>query len=136
MRRPPLVRRNAALAKTLAKYQGQKLVWGKTDCLRMLRSHLVAMGHKGLPKIPPYKDEKGALRALAQAGGSLEGILDKVLPRVAPAAMLPGDVALMQGDGPLDAIVICVGRKVVGFHQDMEEAVIMIPHEIKAAWHG
>lgn len=129
-----LIKRTAALTKTLAKYQGKKLDWGKVDCLKMLRSHLVAMGHRGLPKIPPYKDAQGALRALVEAGGSLEAILDRIMPRIAPAAMLPGDVALMQGDQGMDAIVVSVGRKVIGWHADADEMVVIVPFQIKAAW--
>ncbi len=129
-----LLKRNAALAKTMAKYRGKKLDWGKVDCLKMLRSHLVAMGHRGLPKIPAYRDAQGALKALAASGGDLEAILDGILPRIAPAAMLPGDVALMPGDQGLDAIVINVGRKVIGWHADSDEMVVVIPHKIKAAW--
>jgi len=130
-----LLRRQRALQKTLAKYRGKPFAWGRADCLRMVRSHLVAMRRRGLPKVPRYRSVLGAKRALKATGhANLEGLLDSLLPRIAPAEMLPGDVALMGGDEHFDAITISVGRKVFGFHQDAEGAVVMTPHEIKAAW--
>lgn len=130
------LRRHAALEKTLKKYRGRPFEWGKADCVLMLRSHLIAMGHKGLPKAPRYKDAVGAKRALQALGhDTVESLLDAHLARITPAAMLPGDVAVMEGEG-MAAVSICVGRKVVGFHQSADGAVVMIPHEIKAAWRG
>jgi hypothetical protein len=133
--RPHLVRRNDALAKTLAKYRGRKFEWGVNDCAKMLRSHLVNMGHRKLPKIGHYRSAVGAKRALKDVGfDTLEQLLDSLLPRIAPAAMLAGDVALMEGDEVLGAVTICVGPKVMGWHQDSEVPVNIVPLQIKAAW--
>jgi hypothetical protein len=130
-----LIRRQKALQKTADKYRGKRFEWNKADCLAMLRSHLVAAGHKGLPKLPKYKDGSGAVRAFKKEGfKSLEELLDSILPRITPAEMLPADVALMKGDGPLDAVTISAGRKMLGWHADSEEAVFIVAHEIKAAW--
>jgi len=124
-----------ALQKTADKYRDKPFEWGKADCLTMLRSHLVAMGHKKVPALPKYKDAVGAVKALkARKHKSLESLLDSLLPRISPASMLPGDVALMKGKGPLDAITICVGRKVMGWHESEAGAVMMVPLDIKAAW--
>jgi hypothetical protein len=132
-----LVRRQAALEKTLAKYAGRAIDWAAVDCVRMGRSHLVAMGHTPLPRIPRYSSAEGALRALKKAGhASIEALFDSLLPRIAPAAMLPGDVALMQGDEHFDAVTLCVGHKLWGWHQEngLREPLMMIPETIKRAW--
>lgn len=134
-KRPELIRRQEALAKTIAKYRGKPFEWGKTDCLTMVRSHLVAMGHRKLPKLPDYDDAIGAVRALKAAGfNDIEGLLDSLLPRIAWASMLAGDIALVPGEGPLDALHVSLGFKTMGFHEDHEGTVVMRPHQIKAAW--
>ncbi|HEY1605627.1 MAG TPA: hypothetical protein VGF77_08500 [Allosphingosinicella sp.] len=132
-----LLRRQAALAKTEARYRGRALDFREVDCLRMLRAHLVAMGHKGLAPLPRYATPEGALRALRRTGHeTLESLLDTLLPRIAPAAMLPGDVALMEAAGALEAVTLCVGHKVWGWHADngLAEPVFIVPKQIKAAY--
>jgi hypothetical protein len=132
-----LLRRQAAIDKTIGKYNGRPIDFVDVDCIRMLRSHLVAMGHKGLPKLPRYSSPAGALRALRKSGHeSLERLLDSILPRIAPAMMLPGDVALTLADDVLDAATICIGHKIWGwsFHNDLREPVMIIPSAIKAAY--
>lgn len=132
--KPEAVKRNAALQKTADKYRGKPFQWGVNDCAKMARSHLVNMGHKP-PKMEAYKSAVGAKTALKKAGfEDLESLFDSFLPRIAPAAMLPGDLALMQGDGSFDAVTVCVGRKVMGWFEGEDEAVMIVPHEIKAAW--
>lgn len=133
---PELVRRQRALEQTMAKFRGRPFDWRGADCLTMLRFHLVKLGHKSLPKIPPYRDALGARRALEKAGfGSMEALLDSLLPRIAPARALAADVMLMGSDGePLDAVVISVGQKVFGFHEDAVGAVVITPAAIKGAW--
>lgn len=126
--------RIAALEKTLAKYRGKPFIWGVSDCGKLARSHLVNMGHRP-PRLRTYKSAIGAKTVIRELGfESLEALLDSMLPRIAPARMLPGDIALMEGDGVLDAITISVGRKVFGWHQDGDGAVIITPHGLKGAW--
>lgn len=135
MVKPDMLRRNAALQKTADKYRGKPFVWGKFDCVKMARSHLVAMGHRGLPKVKPYKSAVGAKSSLKAARHKdLESLFDSILPRIAPAEMLPGDLALMQGDGLFDAVTICVGRKQLGWFEGEDEAVMIVPYSLKAAW--
>lgn len=127
-----LLRRHAALEATLAKYRGKKLDFKTADCVRMARFHLLKMGHKP-PKLPHYSSLTGALRALRKAGGMV-AVLDRILPRIPYALMAPGDLAVLEGDHEMDAVVICVGHKVIGWHEDADEMVNLIPREIKAAW--
>jgi len=128
-----LERRRGALEKTAAKYRGRRLDFRSADCVRMIRFHLLQMGHKP-PKLPRYQSLIGAKRALMQAGG-LVTVLDGILPRIAPARMLDGDVAVIAGDGG-EAGLICVGHKFMGWHQDSDEAVNMVIGlgDIMAAW--
>ena len=130
-----MLRRNAALQKTVNKYRGKAFAWGKFDCVNMARSHLVAMKHRKLPKLPRYKNALGAKRALKKMGhNSLESLFDSLLPRIAPAEMLPGDIVMMEGEETFDAISISTGYKTFGWHGDTDKTVIMVPLEIKAAW--
>lgn len=130
-----LLRRDEALKKTLAKFKGAPFDWGKADCISMARSHLVAMGHKRVPKLPKYRDAAGAASALKETGfDTLEALLDSLLPRIAPASMLPGDLVLLEGEPPFDCVTICLGRKVLGFHQDAEGAEVLKVNQFKAAW--
>lgn len=134
-RKPDLVRREQALTKTLGKYRDKPFVWGVTDCVLMLRSHLIAMGHRKVPKVPEYETALGAKKALKAAGfESVEAMLDSLLPRIAPAQALPGDVLALQGEDGLDAVMVSVGYKAAGWQQEVEGMAIVIPLEVKGAW--
>lgn len=135
MKKPDLLRRQQALEKTLTKYRRRAVDWKEVDCVRMLRSHLVAMGHRKVPKVPAYDSAAGAKRALKQAGfNSVEELLDSLLPRIPSASSLPGDVVLMEGEHGFDAVMLSVGQKVVGWHQDVTSMATIIPRQIKGAW--
>lgn len=147
---PDLVRRQRAINATMVRFGGQmgpkggvtggKFRIGRTDCIHMLRGHLVAMGHRGLPKIPKYSSPGGAMKALAailkQLGkdeeGTLEQLLDALLPRIAPAAMLPGDIGLVEAEPQAPAwragsAVISLGRKFLGWHADSPVLAVQEP---------
>lgn len=131
-----LIIRAGATNKTRAKYKAQDFEWGKKDCIHMARSHLIRFGHRP-PRLPKYNSALTAVRALKRAGyNDLIELFDSFLPRIAPASALIGDIILMDdgGAGPLDAITISVGENVMGWHEDYDEAVVIIPHEVKAAW--
>jgi hypothetical protein len=132
---PDLNRRHRALEKTLAKYRGRPRDWKTIDCVRMLRSHLVAMGHKKVPKLPRYSSALGAKRALKAAGfATIAEMIDSILPRIAPAMALPGDVLLVRGDEGFDAVTLSLGHKAFGWHEEAEGAVVLVLHEIEGAW--
>lgn len=128
-----LERRQAALEKTIAKYRGRRLDFRSADCVRMVRYHLLQMGHKP-PKLPRYGSAIGARRALSQAGG-LMSVFDAILPRIAPARMLPGDIAVLPGDGG-DAAVILLEYKFMGWFQDSDEPLNLVVDlsALTAAW--
>lgn len=128
-----LERRRAALQKTTAKYAGRPCDYRSADCVRMIRYHLLQMGHRP-PPLPRYQSAIGARRALTQAGG-LVTVLDGLLPRIAPARMLSGDVAVVAGDWG-EAGLILNEYKYMGWHQDHEASVYQVidARDIVAAW--
>ena len=140
---PDLVRRQRAIEATMRKFGGRNFKLGKVDCLHLVRTHAVAMGHRGLPKIPDYRSEGGAAGALAKQGvETLEELLDKHFSRITPAAMLPGDVGLVESEPHAPAwrqgsAVISVGRKWLGWHPDTLLLAVCDPivsEPFKAAW--
>ncbi|WP_394658418.1 DUF6950 family protein [uncultured Novosphingobium sp.] len=127
-----LERRRVALEATLAKYRARKLDYATADCIRMVRFHLLQMGHKP-PALPRYRSAIGARRAALKVGG-LVAAFDAILPRIPYSRMLPGDIAVLEGTDGLDAAVICLGHKVYGWHQDSDEPANLVALDIKAAW--
>lgn len=133
-----LIRRQRALEKTKAKYRGKSLDWKRYDCVRMARSHLVAMGKKRLPKMPRYSSPLGARRALKAAGhDNLESLIDTILPRIAPAQMLPGDLLMVRGEGGFGSLMIWQdGGMAMGWVEGHSQLKNFIPTEYVAAWRG
>lgn len=130
-----LLRRKDATAATLAKYRDKPFSWrdGHT-CLHMLRFHLRKMGYKP-ETLPRVRSALGARRALDDRGWKDVGdMLDTLLPRIAPAAMLLGDVALFRSEDGFGAITISLGGKVMGWHPDYDGMTALEPIEIAGAW--
>ncbi len=140
---PDMVRREQALFATMARFQFKPFKIGKADCVLLVRYHAVKMGHRKLPRAPDYKDAKGALAALKKLGAKdVAGLMDKHFERIAPAAMLPGDVALVEaerGEAAWQAgtVVISVGRKWLAWHPDARPLAViepMVERPFIAAW--
>ncbi|MFC3442794.1 DUF6950 family protein [Sphingobium rhizovicinum] len=114
-----LVRRAEATRLTLAKYRSRPFSWAdRATCIHLARHHLRNMGHKP-PSIPDFRSALGAQKALLRQGhDDLHDLLDSLLPRIAPAQMLVGDLALIDGDGPFDSICVSAGGKLLGWHED------------------
>lgn len=147
-----LIRRQRALEATLARFRGKPFKLGRFDCIKAARFHLLKMGHSRLPAAGSYSTAIGAKRSLGAAIGkiagekseqpSLDQLFDALLERIPPAAMLPGDLALIPEDedggvGLGGTIVISVGRKWVGWHPDAEDFAVIDPavdQPFLAAW--
>lgn len=147
-----LVRRQKALEATRAKFRGKPFDLGRFDCIKVARFHLDAMGHSGLPPTGTYSTPLGARRALGKAIERVTGkrarkptlaqLADALLERIAPAAMLPGDIALIEEDpeggvGLGGTIVVSVGRKWLNWHPDAEGFAVIDPNVERpflAAW--
>ena len=138
---PDLIRRKRATESTLAKYRALPFDWKKgVTCVHMARFHLQRMGHT-VPVLPRMRGPIGAKRALQERGwDSVAAMLDaqEGLQRIAPAMMLPGDLAALPDDSGFDAIVICAGRhKLLGWHQDWNGGMIEMEASLDAlrgAW--
>lgn len=122
----------------MEKYRGRAFDWAdKATCLHLARTQLRYMGHKP-PAIPAFRSAIGAKRAMEAAGyQTMADIFDGLgLERITPAAMMVGDLAVLPGDGGFDAIVICAGNKMIGWHEgsDTLTAIGDTVQHIIGAW--
>lgn len=133
-----LVRRRAATEKTLKRYRGKVFDWAKgITCVHLARHHLRNMGHKP-ETLPRFRSPLAAKKALKEREwDSVTAMLDSMLPRIAPAHMMLGDLAVVPGDNGLDAIFVCAGPlKVFGWRED-EPALVLLDiglDELTGAW--
>lgn len=140
---PELERRRRATAKTLAKYGERSLDWRRrATCLHSAHFQMKEMGHK-VPRIPPMRSALQARRALQARGfDSLTALLDSLLPRIAPAQMRLGDLAVIPGDhedraAGFECLLINVApRKFAGWHPDSFLMAVMDIDlgNVTAAW--
>lgn len=111
--------RAAATSATFARFNGEPLVLGKTDCARMVAFHLKQLGFDPalLPHSGTYSTEVGARRALRRLGvESLSEIMDRHFPRIAPAEALVGDISCVRAADLGDAMQVTLHRNtVLGF---------------------
>lgn len=135
-----LPERVAATDKTLAKYRNRAFDWSdRSTCIHLARAQARNMGHR-VPKMPDFRSPLSARTALRKAGADdLEALLDGLFPRIAPAQMLVGDLAILPGDdSPFDSIVICDGlTKLFGWHgldPSKLSTIARATGDIKAAW--
>lgn len=112
-----LATRVAATNRTIAKYRNKPFDWDGETCLHLARTQLRNMGQRP-PSIPRFYSAIGAKRAMVKAGyADMAAIFDGLgLQRIPPAQMLVGDIAVLPGEDGFDAIVICAGGKLLGWH--------------------
>ena len=134
---PEMVRRQHAVVATLAKYRARAFDWkAKATCLHMTWFHLRRMGRRP-PALPQIGSLLAARRELAKRGWDNVGdVLDAIgLERIAPAAMRLGDLAMLEDDTGLGGMVISASAgKVIGWGEDADGMVVLLPLEIAAAW--
>lgn len=136
----PLIPRVAAAQSTLDRFLDKPFVWGKADCVRMIAHNLRALGYKpNLTRGGPYSSEPGARRALKNAGfARLEGALDGIgLPRLTPAAALPGDIVALTSGEDWPALGVALGNgRVLAFNAHTGLAGVCEPDaaDVIAAW--
>lgn len=138
---PEMERRREATQATVGKFRGHGFDWGQGfHCVRLAHFHLRQMGWRSpkLPTLPRLRSSLAAKKELQARGwGSVTAMLDALLPRIAPAAMLQGDLAVLPGDDGLDAIFVYAGpRRLFGWREDQPVAVMLeVPlGDVKAAW--
>lgn len=131
-----MLRRRDATETTLEKFRGKPFDWNEgLTCVHLARFHLRQMGHKP-PPLPRVKSLIAAKRALAKNGWeNVADMLYAFLPRIPPARMLLGDLAVLESDeGGIGSIAISLGGKIMGWHEDAAEMVVMQPLELAGAW--
>ena len=133
-----LEERRVATEAVMVRFRARPFSWtGRRTCLHLARAQMKALGHRP-PPIPDLRSARSAETALRATGhDNLEQLLDSLLPRIAPAAMWLGDLALMEGDGQFDALVINVGGKVIGYaegHRGLEVIQPVGSQPFRAAW--
>ena len=121
-----LLRRQRATQRTLDRYRPKVFDWRTgVTCVHLARFHLKAMGHR-VPTVPRIRSALAAKRALQTNGWQgVDTMLDSLLPRIAPAQMLLGDLATVPGEDGFDSILICAGpQKVMGWHAETGAFVV------------
>lgn len=137
----PLIRRERAVTACLSRFDGKAYAPGRRDCVRLAAHALRRQGHatpalKGLT----WKTEAEAYRLLRKLGhADLPAAVDATgLPRIAPAATLPGDlIAIPSADdcglgGALMVVVEAGAGRVFGFSGGV--AAVFRPVEFVCAW--
>ena len=135
-----LVRRQQATFATLQRYRGRALDWqAAITCVHMARFHLRQLGHRP-PALPRIRSFIAARHALTARGWSdCAQMLDAQpwLAQIAPAAMLPGDLAFRASEDGLGSILICAGaQKAMGWFEGADGMVVMDMNfgQFAAAW--
>jgi len=119
---------------TRLKFVGRAFEWGKVDCIKMARFHAVKMGHKP-PKLPRYSTELGAIRAIKKMGfDSIDEIFASMFPPIPLAMARLGDFVIAEGVNGVDAVYISAGRKIMGFHEEADDLVMVIPEVVKSVY--
>lgn len=129
-----LLERMAAAQKTVDRFKGKPLVWGRFDCIQIVVSHARHAGRK--IKVPKYGDNISATRGLKEMGFStLAEAMDAHFERIDPARVMMGDFVEMPGSDGFTALTVALGNgRVLGFHEDIDHADILQPLMISGAW--
>ena len=133
-----LLRRKAATEKTLSRYRHKAFDWScGVTCVHLARAQMKAMGHTP-PTMPRFRSAFAARQAMTERGwNTVAEMLDSMLPRIAPARMLLGDLAVAQSDDGMGSIMICAGPfKLMGWREDAAELVMLdvTLDELVGAW--
>lgn len=134
-----LVVRRAAVEATIQRFNGKPMKWGKVDCAQIAAHDLRQLGIKtSLMKGQRYASEHAALKALRDEGFTgLAEAVDAMLPRIAPAMAIQGDLIGMETEGEVWDVALCVAvgnGRVLGLAEG--RAMILQPDLSKAvtAW--
>jgi len=129
-----MILRASVTEATRKKFSNRPFQYGSVDCIRMARFQAQGLGHT-LPRPPRYTTAIGAVRAVKKLGhDDIDAMLSTFFPRIAPAAARIGDLVTGEGDGGIDAVFVNAGRKLMGFHIDSDELVMISPERIKSAF--
>ncbi|WP_240313486.1 DUF6950 family protein [Sphingomonas carotinifaciens] len=122
----------------MTEHKGKPFSWvDRRTCIHVARAQARALGHRP-PAIPDFRSALGARAALKTTGfGTLEALFDSLFPRIPPASMWVGDLALMAGGDDLGGIVVSLGGKMGGYHEDhLADGLVNIVPQGDAAFIG
>lgn len=102
------------------------------NCIHLAKAQAKALGVR-TPTVPRFRTYAGAVKALKATGHvSLENLLDSLFPRIPSSRMIVGDIAMLPGLAPFNALVIAAGgQKVIGWHES--DLSRMHPIEVRRA---
>ncbi|WP_017978545.1 DUF6950 family protein [Sphingomonas melonis] len=114
-----LAARVLATEQVVARFRNRPFGWAtRRTCIHLARAQGRALGHR-LPAIPDFRSPRGARTALRSQGcETLDQLLDKLFPRIAPLSAWVGDLVVMAGSDGFDGIGIVAGGKILGYHED------------------
>lgn len=138
MTQPDLLRRQAATAATLSRYRHKAFDWRSgVTCVHLARFHLKQMGHK-VPTVPRFRSEFAGLRAMKTRGWeNVSDMLDSMLDRISPAAMMLGDLVVLESSDGIGSIMVSAdSSKLLGWREDADQMIVLdvAPHELGGAW--
>jgi hypothetical protein len=120
-------------AEVIERFRDKPFAWDtRGNCIHLGKAQAKALKVR-TPTVPRFSTYAGAVKALKATGyDSLEALLDSLFPRIAPARLIVGDIAMLPGLAPFNALVIAAGgQKVLGWHEaDMSR---MLPIEVSKA---
>lgn len=133
-----LKQRVDATDRVIARFRSAPFSWkDRRTCLHLARAQMRALGHRP-PAIPDLRSALTAQRVLKARGfDDLAAVIDSLgLPRVAPLAMWPGDLALVPGEGGIDALGVSAGGTLLMYHADADGLVAVkeAVGAVTAAW--
>lgn len=137
-----LAERAAHTESVLAQYRARAFAWDGASCIHLARAQAVAMGHQ-VPRLRPIRSAIGARRALiAQGFDRVEDLLDSLFVRVAPLAMLIGDICAVPGEDDdghgFPALFLADGAgNLIGWHASNPSRLVPVKYalgQVTAAW--
>lgn len=126
-------------SEVIERFRGKPFAWNtRGNCIHLAKAQAKALG-KRTPTVPKFTTYKSAVKALKATGyESLEALLDSLFPRIPSARMIVGDIAMLPGLAPFNALVVAAGgQKVIGWHEsDMSRMhpIEVGRAEVIAAW--
>lgn len=133
-----LAERARRTEKVLARFRHRPFAWNGASCIHLARAQAVAMGHK-VPRLGTIRSAIGARRALADQGfDRVEDLLDSLFPRIAPLAVLIGDLCAVPGADGFPALFIGDGHgNLLGWHEEGGDEMAVVKFallDVTAAW--
>jgi hypothetical protein len=110
----PSVLRGQACDALVAEFVDRPFAWGRTDCVSILRKHLVNMGRpERIKGQTSWSTERGAMRALLASGHRklADAVNSHGFAPITPASCLAGDLLGLPADAPWDvSLSVYLGR--------------------------